>query len=137
MKALGTLDRSMAGGAVRALLIGLLVIGCASMKSGPPTPVTSMGQIEGKWQGTITLGFNGPMELYWLTIQPDGSFEAHYGTNWQWGKVTLSKGAATFDITAPGPSSGSLVYYAGPPAPSLTLNPTFGGWSAQAKPTTR
>jgi hypothetical protein len=137
MKALGTLGGSMARSTARMLLIGLLVGGCASMKSGPPTPITSMSQIEGKWQGTITRGFNGPMELYWLTIHPDCSFEAQYGMNWQWGKVTLSNGAATFDVTAPGPSSGTLVYYAGPPTPSLTLNPTFGGWSAQVKPTTR
>jgi hypothetical protein len=133
----GRLDGSMVDLAVRVLLIGLLVGGCASMKSEPPTPITSMSQIEGKWQGTITLGFNGPMELYWLTVQPDGSFEAQYGMNWQWGKMTLTNGAATFDITAPGPSSGTVVYYAGPSTRSLSLNPTFGGWSAQVKPMTR
>jgi hypothetical protein len=129
--------KAMASTTVRMLLVGALFGGCASMSSGPPAPITSMSQLEGKWQGTITLGFTGPMELYWLTIQPDGSFEAQYGMNWQWGKVTLSNGAATFDVTAPGPASGTLIYYAGPPTPSLTLNPTFGGWSAQVKPTTR
>ena len=116
--------------AVRILLATVLLAGCASSPSSPPTPITSMSQIEGKWQGTITLGFAGPQEFYEITIHPDGSFVAQFGMNWQWGKVTLAGVAANFEITAPGSSTGTLTYYAGPGKRSLVLNTTFGNWSA-------
>jgi hypothetical protein len=115
---------------VRILLATALFAGCASLPSSPPTPITSMSQIEGKWQGTITLGFAGPQQFYEITIHPDGSFVAQWGMNWQWGKVTLGGGAANFEITAPGTSTGTLKYYAGPGKRALTLNTTFDEWSA-------
>jgi len=116
---------------VRALVVCAMIAACAS---APPTPITSMSQIEGRWQGTITLGFNGPQELYWLTIQPDGRFEAQWGMNWQWGTVTLSNGAGTFEATAPGSATGTLTYYVGPGKRTLTMNSTFGNWSVQVTP---
>ena len=119
---------------LRIALVTVLLAGCASSPSSPPTPVTSMSQIEGKWRGTITLGFAGPEQLYEITIQPDGSFVAQWGMNWQWGKLTLSGGVATFEITAPGSSTGTAQYYAGPGKRTLTLNSTFGNWSAQVTP---
>jgi hypothetical protein len=118
--------------AVLAVLATVLLAGCASAPSSPPVPITDMRQIEGKWQGTITLGFNGPQELYYLTINPDGSLVAQWGMNWQSGKVTLSGGAASFEMS--GISSGTLTYYDGPGARSLTLNSTFGNWSAHVTP---
>ena len=86
---------------LRVALVVVLFAGCASAAS-PPTPITGISEIEGRWQGTITLGFNGPEELYWITIHPDGSYVAQWGANWQWGKVMVSGGTATFDVTAPG-----------------------------------
>ena len=120
--------------ALRLALATILLAGCASSLTSPPTPVTSISQIEGQWRGTITLGFAGPEQLYEITIHPDGSFVAQWGGNWQWGKVTLSGEAATFEITAPGTSTGTLQYYAGPGKRTLTLNSTFGNWSAQVTP---
>ena len=116
---------------LRILLLSALLGGCATSPSSPPTPITSFSQIEGQWEGTITLGFAGPQEFYVLTIHPDGSFVAHYGMNWQWGKVTLSGGVASFEITAPGTSTGTVQYYAGPGKRTLTFNSTFGNWSVQ------
>ena len=46
------------------------------------------------WQGTITEGFNGPQQFYYLTIHPDGRMVAHWGPNWQWGNVTVDGGGA-------------------------------------------
>ncbi len=117
---------------MRAVLATALLAGCASAPSAPPTPVTDIGQIEGKWQGTITLGFNGPQELYYLTINPDGSLVAQWGMNWQSGKVTLSGGVASFEMS--GISSGTLTYYDGPGGRSLALNSTFSNWSAYVTP---
>ena len=122
---------------LRILLVSALLGGCATSPSSPPTPITSFSQIEGKWEGTITIGFAGPQELYALTIHPDGSFVAQYGMNWQWGKVTLSGGpVASFEITAPGSSTGTVQYYAGPGKRTLTFNSTFGNWSVQVSPVT-
>jgi hypothetical protein len=48
--------------AVLLVLATVALAGCASAPSAPPTPITDMRQIEGKWQGLITLGFGGPQE---------------------------------------------------------------------------
>lgn len=114
------------------VLASLLVAGCASMRPGPPTPITSMSDIAGKWRGTITRGFSGPIEMYFLTIDPDGSLTAQWGMNWQWGKVTLNSGVATFEMTDT--SSGTLEYSAGPKGRSITMTNTFGGWSVYVTP---
>jgi hypothetical protein len=113
------------------MVVALVLAGCASM-SAPPTPITSISQIEGKWRGTITLGFAGPQELYYLTINPDGNMTAQWGPNWQWGKVTVENGAATFDMQ--GVSGGTITYSPGPRTRSLSLNSTFGNWSAYVTP---
>jgi len=124
--------RSVINRTVQVLLVSAVLSGCASAPSSAPTPITSMSQIEGRWEGTITEGFAGPQQFYEITIHPDGSFVAQYGGNWQWGKVTLNDGVASFQVTAPGTSTGSLKYYAGPGKRSLMMNSTFGNWSVQA-----
>ena len=115
--------------AVRVVLAALLLAGCASVA---PTPVTSVDELAGNWQGTITQGFNGPQQFYFLTIQPDGRMVAQWGPNWQWGKVTVDGGAATFEMSDI--ASGPLNYYAGPRGRSITMEPTFGGWYVQVTP---
>jgi len=111
------------------LLAAILVAACAS---APPARVTSMSEIAGKWQGTITRGFNGRQELYYLTIDPDGKMVAQWGPNWQWGKVTLDGAGATFEMSDR--STGPLKYYSGPQGRSITMEPTFGGWYVQVTP---
>jgi hypothetical protein len=120
----------------RVAMVVVLLVGCASV-SAPPTPITGIGEIEGRWQGTITLGFNGPEELYWITIHFDGSYVAQWGANWQWGKVTVNGGAATFEVTSPGAASGTVKYYAGPGKRTLMFNATFGDWSTYVTPAGR
>ena len=115
-----------------AVVVAALLAGCASTPSSPPTPITDVRQVEGKWQGTITLG-GGGQELYYLTIQPDGTMIAQWGMNWQTGKLTLSGGTANFELNPP-VSTGTLTYYAGPGRRSLWLFPTFGNWTANVSP---
>jgi len=114
-------------------MVTVLLAGCASMSS-PPTPITSISEIQGDWRGTITLGFNGPQELYQITIHPDGTYVAQWAGNWQWGKVTVSGGTASFEVTAPGASSGAVKYYAGPGKRTLMFNSTFDNWSTYVTP---
>ena len=119
------------GRAGHAVLLAALLAGCASSPALQPVPVTSMRQLEGRWQGTITVG-NGPQQLYYLTIHPDGSMVAEWGMNWQWGKATLTGGDPSFEMS--GRVTGTIRYYQGPGGPSLALSPAFGGWSAQVSP---
>ena len=114
------------------LALLLVAVGCASTASSPPTPVTDMSQIAGKWQGTIVLG-GGGQEFYYLTIQPDGAMVAQWGMNWQTGKVTLSGGTASFELNPP-VSTGTIRYYSGPSRRSLWLLPLFGNWNASVNP---
>jgi len=65
--------------AVLIVLTATLLAGCASAPSAPPVPITNIRQIEGKWEGLITLGFGGPQERYDLTVQPDGGLVARWG----------------------------------------------------------
>ena len=118
--------------AVLMVLAAVVLAGCASAAPPPPVPITDMRQIEGKWQGTITLGMVGAPEMYYLEIRPDGSMVAQWRSNWQFGKVTLSGGAASFDMSPA--SSGALTYSEGPGGRSLTLTPTFDKWSANVTP---
>src|SRR5215813_1401108 len=134
-----TLTRRVARIPIRSVAIVLvlaaaLLDGCASMRPGPPTPITSMSQIEGKWRGTITIGFGGPEVLYYLTIHPNGQYVAEWGISTQWGRVTLSDGVASFQAEAGvmGSSSGTITY--SPSPRSLSLNSTFGNWSAYVTP---
>jgi hypothetical protein len=118
-----------------ALLLVLATValaGCASAPSAPPAPITDMRQIEGKWQGLITLGFGGPQERYYLTVKPDGGLVAQWGMNWQWGKVTRSGGSASFEMD--GLTNGTITYYEGPGGRSLVLNANFDAWSANVTP---
>ena len=131
--------RNDANTATRLAAIGLvlaaaLLAGCASMRPAPPTPITSMSEIEGKWRGTITIGFGGPEVLYYLTIHPNGQYVAEWGISTQWGRVTLSDGVASFQAEAGvlGSSSGTIAY--SPTPRSLSLSSTFGNWSAYVTP---
>jgi len=119
--------------AVLIVLATVVVLaGCASTPSAPPVPITNVRQIEGKWQGLITLGFAGPQERYYLTVNPDGGLVAQWGMNWQWGKVMLSGGNATFEMDSL--TNGTITYYEGPSGRSLTLNANFDAWSAIVTP---
>lgn len=105
-----------------------LVAGCASV---PSKPLTNIRAIEGKWRGTITVGHGAP-QFYYLTVNPDSTIVAAWGSNWQWGKITLSGGTARFEISHL--SSGTLLYYDGPDGRVITMTPDFGGWYVYVTP---
>jgi hypothetical protein len=119
----------------RRLLRGVLVpvalallAGCASV---PSRPITDIRDIEGKWQGTISVGL-GPPQLYYLTVSPDATIVTTWGPNWQWGTVTLSGGQARFELSHL--TSGTLQYFDGPDGRAITMNPDFGGWYVYVTP---
>ncbi len=109
------------------LLAAALLLGASSVTG---KPITDIRMIEGKWRGQISFT-GGPYEIYYLTINPDGTIVAAWGANTRWGKVTLSAGKARFSFPI---ESGVLYYYEGKDGRVITLKPDFGGWDAQVRP---
>jgi hypothetical protein len=109
------------------LLAAALLLGASSVTG---KPITDIRMIEGKWRGQISFT-GGPYEIYYLTINPDGTIVAAWGANTRWGKVTLSGGKARFSFPT---ESGVLYYYEGKDGRVITLKPDFGGWDVQVRP---
>jgi len=109
------------------LLAAALLLGASSVTG---KPITDIRMIEGKWRGQISFT-GGPYEIYYLTINPDGTIVAAWGANTRWGKVALSGGKARFSFPT---ESGVLYYYEGKDGRVITLKPDFGGWDAQVRP---
>src|SRR6266700_600720 len=113
-------------GASLILLTASLLLGASSV-TGKPIP--AMRTIEGKWRGQIKFA-GGPYEIFYLTVNSDGSIVASWGVTTRWGKVTLRGGKARFDLHT---SSGDLYYYEEKQGRIITLRPDFGGWDAQVR----
>lgn len=117
--------------AVRTALV-LLALGFAGCASAAGQPVTSIDVLEGKWQGTITVGMGAP-QFYYLTVNPDSTIVAEWGMNWQWGTITLSGGKARFEISHL--TSGDLLYFNdAKEGRVITMTPDFGGWYVYVTP---
>jgi hypothetical protein len=89
--------RVLVGHGRQALFAALLVLtalapaGCAPLP--PARQVTDINLIAGRWQGQIVFG-RGSYQLFYLTINPDGTLIASWDGVTRWGKVTL-EGART------------------------------------------
>jgi len=92
-----------------------LLTGCAS---APPTPITSVAPLVGKWSGTVDQG--GPREFFYLTVNPDQTFVASWGINWCNGRITIANGKATYQMSPP-PLEGSIQLYEDGGKPSLQM----------------
>jgi len=109
------------------VLVAGFLLGASSV-TGKPIP--DVRAIEGKWRGQIKF-VGGPYEIFYLTVNSNGSIVASWGATTRWGKVTLSGGKARFDLHT---SSGDLYYYEEKQGRVITLRPDFGGWDAQVRP---
>ncbi len=109
------------------LFAAALLLGASSVTG---KPITDIRMIEGKWRGQISFS-GGPYEIYYLTINPDGTIVAAWGVNTRWGKVTLSGGKARFSFPT---ESGVLYYYEEKDGRVITMKPNFGGWDVQVRP---
>ncbi len=93
----------------------MLLTGCAS---SPPTPITSIDPLVGKWAGTVDQG-GGSREFFYLTISADETLVASWGINWSWGKVAVANGQATY-----------LRFYQDNGKPTLFLKDLFANFHA-------
>lgn len=103
----------------------LLLTGCAS---SPPTPVTSIVPLVGKWAGTVDVG-KGPIQFFYLTINADQTLVAAWGTNWSWGSITVANGQATYQMRPP-PLEGRMRFYPGDGAPTLYMDDLWASFHA-------
>ena len=119
--------RRAVSGVVLMILAAGLLLGAASV-TGKPIP--DIRTIEGKWRGQIKVA-GGPYEIFYLTVNSNGSIVASWGVTTRWGKLTLNGGKARFSLH---PSSGDLYYFEEKQGRLITLRPDFGGWDAQVRP---
>lgn len=84
----------------------LVVQACAS--ATPATPVTSIDQLVGKWKGSVTIGPR--VDFLYLTIYPDRTLIAIWGSTTSRGTVAVAGGQATYQM-APPIQEGTLKLY--------------------------
>jgi hypothetical protein len=119
--------RLRAGSVLGAL--GLLVLAaCAPLP--PERQVTDVAQIAGRWQGQIKFG-GGSYQLFYLTINPDGSLVATWDGITRYGKVTIEGPRTRFGFYI---WSGSLDYLEGNGERVILMREDFGGWDAIVRP---
>ncbi len=112
MKPGRSLSRSVA-----VAVVLMLLTGCAS---SPPTPVTSIGPLVGKWAGTVVTE-RGFQQFFYLTINADQTLVATWGIYWSWGRIELANGQATYRMTPP-PLEGTLRFYQDNGKPTLYMD---------------
>jgi hypothetical protein len=90
------------------MLAVLLVVVQACASATPATPVTSIEQLVGKWKGSVNIGPR--VDFLYLTIYPDRTLIAIWGSTTARGTVAVAGGQATYQM-APPIQEGSLKLY--------------------------
>jgi hypothetical protein len=115
------------------LAIGAVVLvtlaGCAS--ATPPTSVTTIDPLVGKWKGTVTVG--RAVDVIYLTIHPDRTLIAIWGSITARGTVTVSGGQATYQM-APPIQEGSFKLYTDKGKRQLYMESMSGAFYATVEP---
>jgi hypothetical protein len=119
---------TLALGAALLLVVGLGPAGCASLP--PARAVTDLGLLAGRWQGQIAFA-RGPYDLFYLTINPDGTLVGTWTAGTRYGRVTLEGGRARFSLYI---WSGNLDYLEGDGERVILLKEDFSTWDAIVRP---
>jgi hypothetical protein len=122
------IGRARLGLAALQLIAAAAAAGCASLP--PARAVTDMNMVAGRWRGQIAFS-RSPYELFYLTINPEGTLVAAWDAVTRYGKVTLEGGRARFSIFI---WSGSLDYLEGGSERVILLKEDFGHWDAIVRP---
>jgi len=114
-----------------ALLAVLLVVLGACASATPATPVTTIDQLVGKWKGTVTVGpAVNPLSL---TIYPDRTLIAIWGSTTARGTITISGGQASYQMSPP-IQEGTIRLYTGKGKPQLNMESMSGAFYATVEP---
>jgi photosystem II stability/assembly factor-like uncharacterized protein len=117
-------------GAVLLVAVAVVPAGCAPLP--PARQVTDINLLVGRWQGQITFS-RGPYQLFYLTINPDGTLIASWDGVTRWGKVTLEGARTRFSFYI---WSGNLDYLEGGGNRVILLKEDFSQWDAIVRPLT-
>ncbi len=109
-------------------VVGVTPAGCASLP--PARPVTQLGLITGRWQGQINFN-RAPYQLFYLTINPDGSLVGTWDGVTRYGKVTLEGQRTRFSMYI---WSGNLDYLEGNGERIILMKEDFSSWDAIVRP---
>jgi hypothetical protein len=116
----------------RFMILAVLLIilgGCAS--ATPPTLVTSIDPLVGKWKGRVNIGRS--VDFIYLTIEPDRTLIATWADISARGTVTISGGQATYQMSPP-PQEGTLKLYTDNGKRQLYMENLNGAFSAVVEP---
>ena len=116
---------------VGAVLAATLLMTAPGYTVLPPArAVTAISLIAGHWQGRIA--FTGhSYELFYLTINRDGSPVASWDGVTRYGKITLEPGRARFSLFV---WSGNLDFLEGGGERVILMKEDFGAWDAIVRP---
>ncbi len=117
-------------GAILLVAVAVVPAGCAPLP--PARQVTDINLLVGRWQGQITFS-RGPYQLFYLTINPDGTLIASWDGVTRWGKVTLEGARTRFSFYI---WSGNLDYLEGGGNRVILLKEDFSHWDAIVRPLT-
>jgi len=120
--------RMRALGAAVLLAAALAPAGCAPLP--PARAVTDLTLVAGRWQGQIAFARRS-YQLFYLTINPDGTLVASWDGMTRWGKVTLEGGRTRFGLYI---WSGNIDYLEGGGERVLLLKEDFSHWDAIVRP---
>jgi hypothetical protein len=120
--------RMRALGAAVLLAAALAPAGCAPLL--PARAVTDLTLVAGRWHGQIAFA-RSSYQLFYLTINPDGTLVASWDAVTRYGKVTLEGGRARFSFYI---WSGSLDYLEGGGERVILLKEDFSAWDAVVRP---
>jgi hypothetical protein len=115
-------------GATLLLAALLTAAGCASLP--PARAVTEIALVAGRWQGQIAFA-RSSYQLFYLTINPDGTVVASWDGVTRYGKVTLEGARPRFSLYI---WSGTLDYLEGGGQRVILLKEDFGSWDAIVRP---
>ncbi len=115
-------------GSVLAAMVAA-VAGCASLPAAAGVPIADVGEIAGKWAGTVTPGD----EPFYLAITPGGALTATWGASMAWGTVTVHDGKATFEMQ-PALREGTVTLYTDGGTRRLVLDDQWGAFNARVTP---
>jgi hypothetical protein len=108
--------------------------GCASsLQPVQGAPIANAAQIAGKWAGTMSPGSLGGEEPFYITIGADGTYNAWWGANTGFGKITVKNSRAKFEMD-PGEREGPLRLYDAGGKRTLVLEDTWSSFRAQVTP---
>ncbi len=119
---------ALAAGIALLAVVSVGPAGCAPLP--PARQVTEMGLVAGRWQGQIAFS-RGPYELFYLTINPDGTLIASWDGVTRYGKVTLEAKRTRFSLYL---WSGNLDYLEGNGERVILMKEDFSSWDAIVRP---